>query len=111
MSDPAAFPMGVWQYVAVTYDAAVNGGQLTLAGSLKVYLNGAFVPGKTSSFLIMTNTVNLADAAAWNNSRAPVFKSSSPLKQAGSMRVVAGTQSVILTDYSPNPPGSLILFF
>jgi len=37
VSDPSPFPMGVWQHVAVTYDSAVNGGQLTL------YRNGVQV--------------------------------------------------------------------
>ena len=30
VTDPSPFPMGVWQHVAVTYDSAVNSGQLTL---------------------------------------------------------------------------------
>ncbi len=37
VTDTVAFPVGVWQHIAVTYDSTVNGGQLTL------YRNGVQV--------------------------------------------------------------------
>lgn len=47
VAEPIAFPVGSWQHVAVTYDAAVNGGQLALYhnGSQVAVATGKVPPG------------------------------------------------------------------
>jgi hypothetical protein len=88
----------------------VNGGILTLGGSLKPVLVNGFVPERSDRFVIMTNTLPLGISGSFANGTFVDVYSNDLEHVMGAMRVTLNSQSVVLEGFSEvRPAGTVIV--